>query len=249
MLSQEEDWLLNEKYKGEKSEAFFTDLTRLQAGEPLAYIIGSIPFLDCVIHLDSKPLIPRTETEFWTEALIKEIKSTKMPSPKILDLCAGSGAIGVAIAHSIPNSLVAFSEIDVNHLDTIKKNCLLNNIPVERFAVVAGDLFSTIGDTLAKFDFIVSNPPYINPKRADQTEDSVKKYEPALALYGGVDGMDLIIKIINQAPEHLNQGGQLWLEHEPEQVEAIFEVAQDKFLVTTHKDQYRTPRFTQLVLQ
>ena len=73
-MNPEVDWLLNEKYHGEKTSAFFTDCVRLETGEPLAYVIGHIPFLDCTIYLDSRPLIPRVETEFWVEKLITTIK-------------------------------------------------------------------------------------------------------------------------------------------------------------------------------
>ncbi len=66
-MSKDIAWLLQEKYGGEKSEAFFADCKRLALGEPLGYLIGHTPFLDCTIYLDSKPLIPRAETEFWTE--------------------------------------------------------------------------------------------------------------------------------------------------------------------------------------
>ena len=74
-MSQDIEWLLKEKYAGEKSDAFFADCKRLALGEPLGYLIGHTPFLDCVIHLDSKPLIPRPETEFWTERVISDIKT------------------------------------------------------------------------------------------------------------------------------------------------------------------------------
>ena len=91
---QAEDWLLKEKYKGVKSRAFLADCQELKAGVPLAYVIGSIPFLDTKIYLDSKPLIPRPETEYWTEQAIKSIKT--VASANVLDLCSGSVCIGVA---------------------------------------------------------------------------------------------------------------------------------------------------------
>lgn len=252
MLSQEEAWLLLEKYQGQKSPAFFADLARLQAGEPLAFIIGSIPFLNTVITLDSKPLIPRTETEFWVEKAIKEIvakQSNSNSTLNILDLCAGSGAIGVAVAKAIPNARIDFIELDEKHLPTIQKNCELNKIAAERFRIFGGDLFTLTSTTpLSKYDFILSNPPYIDPT-LDRTENSVKDFEPALALYGGVAGMELIEKIIKEAPQHLSKQGQLWLEHEPEQSESIAAVAADTYHVITHKDQYGQARFSQLVLQ
>jgi release factor glutamine methyltransferase len=104
MASQEIKWLLEEKYQGEKSEAFFSDCKRLALGEPLAYIIGYSPFMNCKIWLDNKPLIPRPETEYWVNEAIDTIKNNatlslglEITSPKILDMCAGSGCIGVSL--------------------------------------------------------------------------------------------------------------------------------------------------------
>ncbi len=94
-MTQDEVWLLREKYQGVKTDAFFEDCARLKNGEPLAYIIGSIPFLNTTIFLDAHPLIPRPETEFWVE---KAIAHMNVRAPlRILDLCAGSGCIGVAV--------------------------------------------------------------------------------------------------------------------------------------------------------
>jgi methylase of polypeptide subunit release factors len=81
-MSQDIEWLLKEKFGGEKSDAFFADCKRLALGEPLGYLIGHVPFLGCTIHLDSKPLIPRTETEFWTEKAIEEIKRAAPSAPR-----------------------------------------------------------------------------------------------------------------------------------------------------------------------
>jgi release factor glutamine methyltransferase len=251
MYGQEIKWLLSEKYDGQKSEAFLADVAKLEAGVPLAYLIGHIPFLNCKIYLDSHPLIPRPETEFWTELAIKKIQASSATQPEvhILDLCAGSGAIGVAVANSILSALVDFAELDSSHLPTIAKNCRLNQITNERVSIFASDLFNTAsGRTLPRYNYILSNPPYID-KTLDRTEQSVVENEPALALYGGKAGMDNIKKIIEEAPNHLKPDGQLWLEHEPEQSEAILNLAQDMFYVTTHKDQYDVIRFSQLVLQ
>ncbi len=256
-MNQEELWLLNEKYGGEKCEAFFTDLELLKSGTPLAYLIGSIPFLKCTIYLDSHPLIPRTETEFWTEKAIQKIRDTIPYSPelgivslRILDLCAGSGAIGVSVANAIPNAQVDFVEIDPTHLPTIKKNIEKNTIiyDSEKYTILENDLFKNIPQT-NKYHFILTNPPYIDPV-LNRTEQSVKLHEPSLALYGGNDGMECIQQIITQAPTHLYTNGQLWIEHEPEQTAAIAQLAQQHgWLCSTHKDQYNTERYSILVLQ
>lgn len=254
MQNREEEWLLQEKFGGEKSEVFFAACHRLTKSEPLAYLIGWVPFLHCKIYLDSKPLIPRPETEYWTEAVIATITTqTKLPiehdaSRKIhvLDLCAGSGCIGVAMASTLPHTTVDFAEIETTHLSTIQKNILENGINPTRTTIIHSNLFSTI---TKRYDFILSNPPYIDAT-LDRTETAVKAHEPSLALYGGRQGLEIISQIIVEAPAHLAQRGQLWIEHEPEQSVAIQELGtRNGFTVSTHKDQYAVERYSILVLQ
>ena len=238
--------MLNEKYQGEKTEGFFIDLKRLASGEPLGYVIGHVPFLGCVIHLDSQPLIPRPETEFWTLKAIETMKEAVGSADRplrILDLCAGSGAIGIAVAKHMPQSLVDFAEMDQQHTATIERNIKENNIDSSRVRIIAGDLFENITD---QYDFILTNPPYIDPS-LDRTEQNVKNFEPHLALYGGTDGMELIARIIAEAPQHLSPSGQLWIEHEPEQSEMISKLADIHFkAVQTLLDQYDMERYSVL---
>ncbi|MCB9815008.1 peptide chain release factor N(5)-glutamine methyltransferase [Candidatus Nomurabacteria bacterium] len=253
MKSQEEEWLLKEKYGGEKSIAFFADCKRLALGEPLAYLIGFSPFLDCKIWLDNNPLIPRPETEYWAEEAISAIKGgetlslgLESKSPRILDLCAGSGCIGVAVAKAIPEARVDFGEIDARLLPTITKNIVENILNPERSQVFHTSLFSNIQNN---YDFILSNPPYID-ETLNRTEKSVKNFEPYIALFGGEKGMEIISDIILKAPAHLAAGGQLWLEHEPEQSQTIKELGEENnFSVTTKRDQFKVERYSILVLQ
>ncbi len=259
MNNQEIAWLLKEKYHGQKTESFLTDCARLEAGEPLAYLIGSTPFLNCTIHLDSKPLIPRPETEFWVERAIDAIKlacsrpflGQKMESRPhalhILDLCAGSGAIGVAVAQAIPEAHVTFGEIDATHLPTILKNLTENTIKYdsEQYRVIESNLFAAFSPE-QQFDVILSNPPYIDAA-ARTVDESVTAHEPHLALFGGTDGLKLIAKIIADAPGYLTPQGALWLEHEPFQSEAIASFAtQHGFTITTYPDQYTILRYSVL---
>ena len=289
MKSQEEQWLLHEKYNGVKSDAFYADCKALALGEPLGYLIGHIPFLDCTIYLDDKPLIPRVETEFWVEKAIEAVKenqsiqnslfdntsttyspdsdtpSLPQPNPpsdsrlaarsassadttKILDLCAGSGCIGVAVAKAVPEAEVDFSELSNRLVANIEKNCVENNINQERYSIYHSNLFQNI-PTGTKYQFILSNPPYIDPA-IDRATDSVKSHEPHLALYGGVAGVEIIEQLIKAAPDYLESGGQLWIEHEPEQSVAIQSIARENnFTATSHLDQYQVDRYSILVLQ
>lgn len=249
-MTQDEQWLLKEKYEGVECFAFHADCERLAAGEPLAYVIGHVPFLNTNICLDSHPLIPRPETEYWVEKAINAIRKSGAPeAPHILDLCAGSGCIGVAIAKALPASHVTFGEIEAAHLTTITKNLAHNltnySIRMDYFPVIQSNLFSNIP---GKFDYILSNPPYIDPA-LDRTQSSVKNHEPHEALYGGTGGLALIERIIADTSTHLTKDGQLWLEHEPEQSEAIATLArQTGFTITTHTDQYKIARYSILTM-
>lgn len=172
--------------------------------EPLAYSLGSVPFIHTKIFLDSRPLIPRTETEYWVDLAIKEIRTKNIEAPRILDLCAGSGCIGVAVLKEIPEAFVDFAEIEESHHRTIEKNIRENYVDASRTRIFGGSLFENISE---KYDFILSNPPYINPALKDRIEPSVINYEPKKALYGGQNGLEIIEKILRDAPEHLEEGG------------------------------------------
>lgn len=210
----------------------------MQEAEPLAYTLGWVPFIHTKIYLDSHPLIPRTETEYWVDLAIKEIKDSGIIRPKVLDLCAGSGCIGVSILEEIPEALVDFAEIDVNHHQTITKNITENNLDISHTRIFGGDLFESIND---KYDFILSNPPYINPELKNRVEPSVLEHEPWQALNGGKEGLEIVNRILNQAGNYLNKSGILYLEHEPEQTEKL---SKSPFYSNTFTDQYGVGRYS-----
>lgn len=211
-------------------------MTKLEV--PEAYTIGWVPFIHTKIWLDSKPLIPRPETEFWVNEVIHKLKSQEAKKPKFLDLCAGSGCIGVALAKEIPNSQVDFVELDEKHHETIWKNIKENGIDESRARVLGGDLFENIHD---QYDLILSNPPYIDMSLG-RVEQSVLDHEPKLALDGGEAGLSIINRILSEASEHLAPNGSLYLEHEPEQAEWL---SKQPGFVTTHKDQYGVDRWSE----
>ena len=178
-----------------------------------------------------------------------------IPSPRpclgrplqILDLCAGSGAIGVAVAKALPDAKITFAELDPIHLSTITKNISENTVIYDsgNYHVIESDLFEKL-DKNQKYDFILTNPPYID-KEANTVDASVTAHEPHVALFGGAAGMEIIARIILEAPTSLTATGQLWIEHEPAQVDAITALAEKSgFTIVTHPDQYGTPRFSVL---
>lgn len=204
--SKDQEALIREKYQGDREAAgLLADLARLEAGEPLAYIIGNIPFLGVSIGLESRPLIPRPETEWWAEALCGRIGEEPL---RILDLCAGSGAIGLSVLKQCPSARVSFGELVPAHAELIRKNIKTNNLDGERADVRAGDLFSPLAGE--RYDIIATNPPYIPDTRV--LDASVTTFEPHEALYAGEDGLALIRRIAAEAPAHLLEGGELWME-------------------------------------
>lgn len=237
-MNKETKWLLDEKYNGITSEEFERDLERLAKGEPLAYVIGWIPFLHTKIYLDSRPLIPRPETEYWVEQAIKEIRDRGIEHPKVLDLCAGSGCIGVAVLQAIPGAVVDFVEIDENHYKTIQKNIRENAINEHRTSILGGDLFERVSDT---YDMILTNPPYIDPVEITGVQPSVLEFEPTGALFGGLQGMECITRILKEISQFLKPGGILYIEHEPEQELLIQQLLPG---ITSHQDQFGIIRFS-----
>ncbi len=243
MDAREERWLLEEGFDGIENDAFFAARKKLRNGEPLAYLIGTIPFGPLTLSLDSKPLIPRAETEYWVTKVLQELPF----EPKnILDLCAGSGCIGTLALHTFPTAHVDFAELDETHHETIRKNIERNNLPTENTSIRGGSLFDQIPEN-ARYDLLLTNPPYIDPI-LDRTQVGVKTHEPHLALYGGAKGMEIIDKIIIQSKNYLTERGILVIEHEPEQHEAVSDLAQkNNFVAVHHHDQYRTLRYTVLM--
>ena len=208
---------------------------------PEAYRIGWVPFINTEIWLDSKPLIPRTETEYWVNEVIQTIRKSQILNPKsikVLDLCAGSGCIGVAMLKEIPEALVDFVEMNEKHHSTIRKNVEMNHLDATRTRIFGGNLFQNITDT---YDFILSNPPYIDPRLGSRVQESVAFYEPKMALYGGKGGLALIDAILKKVSSHLKPEGTLYLEHEPEQVEHL---SKHPLYKSTHEDQFGRKRFS-----
>ncbi|MCX6786557.1 MAG: peptide chain release factor N(5)-glutamine methyltransferase [Candidatus Kaiserbacteria bacterium] len=237
-MTKDEQWLLKEKYNGKETPEYEADKKRLAKGEPLGYVIGWQPFLGLKIYLDSKPLIPRPETEWWTEQLLNHVGFRK-PHMTFLDICAGSGAIGCAALKALPYMEVFFGEIDPAHEKTILKNIHENNLNASRAHIGIGDLFEPFGNL--QFDVIAVNPPYIPDNRILQS--SVADYEPSRALRAGVDGLDLIRRIALSTRCHLTEGGETWIECDSEHSTIALSLFESQGLrAKILNDQYDKPR-------
>lgn len=229
--------LRREKYNDDSAVDLTEDIERLRAGEPLAYVIGHIPFYGLSLSLDSRPLIPRPETEWWTEKVVERIGEAPL---RALDLCAGSGAIGLALLKHCPQVHVSFGELRKEHTELIKTNLERNNLDATRATIHFGDLFAPFAGE--RFDLIVTNPPYIPEAR--ELEQSVKDYEPSEALFAGADGLQVISQIAKEASAHLHPSGELWMECDIANIEKAKALLTDGGAqeVSLFNDQYERPR-------
>ncbi len=174
-------------------------------GYPVAYILGEKEFYGYNFYIEDGVLIPRPDTEILVETALDIIKKYSLKT--VLDLCTGTGCIAITIKKENPNTEVTAGDISPvsQKVFTINNRNLANNSVI----FVKTDLFSSFKNK--KFDIIVTNPPYLTTDETDErVEDGWK--EPTLALDGGRDGLDLIKKIIKQAPEYLNTNGWLIIE-------------------------------------
>lgn len=172
-------------------------------GTPIQYITKHQQFMALDFYVDENVLIPQPDTEVLVEEGIKIIKEQNM---EVLDLCTGSGAIAVSIAHYCKNSTVTATDISQEALDVARKNANSNNVNIK---FIESDLFDKL--TERSFDIILSNPPYIETDIINILEKDVQA-EPHLALDGGKDGLEFYKKILNEAHKHLKTNGYLMLE-------------------------------------
>lgn len=239
--NRDRNWLLEEKYRGVESPEFFDDLKRLEAGEPLAYVIGWVDFLGCRIDLSKRPLIPRPETEYWTEAVRSSESVVRSGKTKILDLFAGSGCIGVAMARAFPEATVDFADNSPATLEQIRINLGLNNVDTKRTRIIQSDVFANITD---RYDLILANPPYIDEAAPDLADPSVRDWEPHDALFAKDGGLYFIDRLLAEARARLNAGGTLYCEFGKGQENDISALAaRHGWHTDIRNDQYSIPRW------
>lgn len=183
---------------------------RVLAGEPVAYVLGQWDFYGMTLQVNKSVLIPRDDTCAVTEMAIKKGLFLEA-SPRILDLCTGSGCIGLAIAHRVKDARVTLADISRDALLMAKRNIGEQKLS-GRVSCVQADALGKPMPFLGKFDMIVSNPPYITTQEMEELPQSVRDYEPHLALHGGEDGLVFYRGIAENYKEALKPGGILCLE-------------------------------------
>ena len=200
-------------------------LKRLLAGEPIAYILGQWEFYGLPMIVSPKVLIPRDDTCAVAELAIKQALFLDK-DPRILDLCCGSGCIGLAVASRVKDAKVTLADVSLDALAVAKENASLNKL-TGRVRCVQADALKPAFPFLGKFDLIVSNPPYITGREMQELPKSVKDYEPHLALYGGEDGLDFYRSIVKNFAPALKPGGFLCFEFGMGQGDAVCRILTD----------------------
>lgn len=183
---------------------------RLLSGEPLAYVLGEWEFYGLKLYVDKNVLIPRDDT-CAVASLAINYALFLQETPRVLDLCTGSGCIGLAVASRVADARVTLADISREALAVAKKNVNLHHLS-GRVSCVQADALKIPHPFLGKFDMIISNPPYITTGEMAELDHSVKDFEPHLALHGGEDGLDFYRAIAKNYSLALKPGGYLCFE-------------------------------------
>ena len=189
-----------------KEKQYFDAIKLLKSGVPIEHITHQKEFMKLNFFVDNNVLIPRQDTEILVEEVIKIAK--KIKAKNILDLCTGSGAIGISLAKYLPETKIVATDISNDALNIARKNAVINNVQ-NQMIFINSDLFTNL--EAQKFDIIVSNPPYIKTNVIEKLDIQVKN-EPNIALDGGEDGLDFYRKIIKESYQYLKYNGYLCLE-------------------------------------
>ena len=201
----------SEKYaQDDVIDAMNAAVKRLAAGEPMAYVMGEWDFYGLTLTVTPDVLIPRDDTVALAETAINQALFLE-EKPRILDLCTGSGCIGLAIASRVKDAKVTLADLSREALAVAKKN-VTNHKMTGRVSCIQVDALKEPPAFLGQFDMIVSNPPYITTDEMKELERSVSEYEPHLALWGGEDGLVFYRAITNNFRKCLKPGGYLCYE-------------------------------------
>lgn len=194
--------------------------------EPIQYITGIQEFWSLEFDVDQQVLIPRPESELLVEQVLYQYRhgmSRDIKSPSILDLGTGSGVLAISIASEIESALIWATDISGEALDLARSNSEKHKLK-GRIEFIQGDLWEPVKALDRKFDFIVSNPPYIATEEFDELYPEVREYEPRLALEGFQNGMHFIKRIISDSAGYLNSRGWLLMEMDPRQMDPSLEL-------------------------
>lgn len=225
---------ISEQLSKEKEELYFSLIDKhIEKNMPLSHLAGFEYFYDRKFKVTKDVLSPRMETEELIYKVIEYIKSINKNNIKILDLCTGSGIIGITLRKELESKSleVVASDISEEALKVAKENAIMNEADVK---FIQSDIFENINE---KFDIIVSNPPYIAYNDKITMEDNVLNYDPHLALFAEEDGMYFYREIVENAKEYLEEDGIVFFEIGYDQREKILKLANENgFKAEVYKD-------------
>ena len=212
-------------------------LQRLLNDEPIAYVLRQWEFYGLPLKVTPDVLIPRDDTCAVAELAINQALFLD-EDPRILDLCCGSGCIGLAVASRVKDAKVTLADQSLAALAIAKENVALNKLS-GRVRCIQADALKPASSFLGKFDLIVSNPPYITGEEMKTLPKSVDHYEPHMALYGGEDGLDFYRSIVKNFAPALKPGGYLCFEFGDGQGNDVCRILQENgYTVLERKKDY-----------
>ena len=209
----------NKEIDKQQQWQYFVNIEKLTKGVPLQHITHRQEFMKMDFFVDENVLIPRPDTEILVEEVIKIAQ--KYNSPRILDLCTGSGAIAISLKKFVPNVDITAVDISEKALEIAQKNAKKLETKIN---FLKSDLFDKLDNK--KFDIIVSNPPYIRKDEIKKLSEEVQK-EPKIALDGGEDGLDFYRIIAEQAINYLKTGSFLCFEIGYNQKNDVIKIIED----------------------
>ncbi len=217
----------------EAADALAALVDRRSAREPLQHITGTAPFRHLELAVGPGVFVPRPETETVVQFAIDALLNSPEPEPIGIDLGTGSGAIALAMATEVPHARVYATELSADAFPWAQRN----TAGVANLTLVNEDLAHAFGELEGTASVVISNPPYV-PDAAIPRDPEVRLFDPAMALYGGEDGLDVVRVLSVRALELLRQGGLLVIEHGELQGEEIRSIlAEDGWRATaTHRD-------------
>jgi release factor glutamine methyltransferase len=218
-------WLIDGAPAPDAIGRFEALLARRLAREPLQYVLGTAEFAGLTLEVGPGVFIPRSETEVLVERVETRLRARFggcAAAPRILDVGTGSGAILLALMERFPDATGVGVDVTAEALVWARRNAVRMGMDA-RVRFVEGDLLGAVGSN-ERFDAVISNPPYVTRREMEQLAPEIRDHEPAVALDGGEDGLDLLRRLIPQAPARLSSGGLLALEIGITQGEAVRDI-------------------------
>jgi release factor glutamine methyltransferase len=207
----------------EHAAKFAAMVARRAQGEPIAYILGHKEFYGLDFVVDRRVLIPRPETELLVELALRALKNVAHPTPLVVDVGTGSGAIVLAMAANAPSARFIATDISPEAIAVAQLNAKRLNLQ-DRVELLVGDLLDAVSEPV---DILVANLPYIPLPRYEQMPREIRHFEPRVALVGGLEGLNVIRRLLSHVQAHLTRAGAIFFEISEEQGKEAHALAQN----------------------